>query len=136
MSVPPTAVPPTAVPPTTVPVTTVPSDASAKVVDEKANQTTVRFRVGTRVELLLHSDYWTVVGSSRPDVLAQDGPTRQLPRTPSTCPPGVGCQPLQTFFTARTPGSAVVSATRTTCGEALRCLPGQGSLRITVVVTP
>jgi hypothetical protein len=104
-------------------------------VDETANNTTVRVPVGARVRLLLHSDYWTVRGSSSPDVLAQDGPTNQLPRTSRGCPPGVGCNPLETFFAARAPGTAVVSATRTTCGEAMRCTGSQGSYQVTVVVT-
>jgi hypothetical protein len=104
------------------------------VLDEHANRTVIYVRAGATVELLLHSSYWTILGSSRPAVLAQDGPTRQLPVTP-TCPPGIGCNPLQAMFIAQSPGTAVLSASRTSCGEALRCGPQNGSFRVTVIVT-
>lgn len=105
------------------------------VLDEQANHTDVTVHVGSRVELLLHSDYWTIHGSSQPAVLEQNGPTLQLPRTPPTCPPGVGCNPLETLFTALRPGTAVINASRTTCGEALLCLKDQRTYTVTVTVT-
>jgi hypothetical protein len=100
---------------------------------DAANGTTMHARVGDRVELTLSSDYWTVEGSSAPAVLRQNGATVQLPRQPH-CPPGVGCAPLRTGFTALAPGTAMITATRTTCGEALRCVGSQGRFALTVVV--
>lgn len=105
------------------------------VLDEHANRTDVQVHVGSRVELLLHSDYWTIHGSSQPAVLEQNGPTLQLPRTPPNCAPGLGCNPLEALFTALRPGHAVINASRTTCGEALPCLPDQRTYTVTVTVT-
>ncbi|HUZ37621.1 MAG TPA: hypothetical protein VMV17_14965 [Streptosporangiaceae bacterium] len=89
---------------------------------DNANGTTVRLDVGDRLNLTLSSSYWNLHPRPAPAVLHQDGPTSLLPG-PSTCPdiPGLGCTPAQTLFTALAPGTAVITATRTTCGEALRC---------------
>ena len=102
---------------------------------DDANAQAVHVGVGDRLELILSSDYWRVRGSSAPAVLRQDGPTSELPR-PATCPkiPGLGCTPEQTSFTARAPGTAVITASRTTCGEALRCVGDRGWFSVTVVV--
>jgi hypothetical protein len=110
----------------------VPPDVSV-VLDEQANHTDARVHVGARVEVLLHSDYWMVHGSSEPAVLRQDGPTVQL--SGPSCVPGGGCNPVMTLFTALAPGSAVITASRTSCGEALRCVGDQGSFQVTVTVT-
>jgi hypothetical protein len=104
------------------------------VLDEHGSKAVVHVRVGTTVELLLHSSYWTIRGSSRPAVLAQQGTPTQLPVTP-TCAPGIGCNPVRAMFTARAPGVAVLTASRTNCGEALRSGTQNGSYRVTVVVT-
>jgi hypothetical protein len=105
------------------------------IVRNDANGRTVRLDVGDRLKLTLSSSYWNVHGSPAPAVLRQDGPTSRLPR-PSTCPdiPGLGCTPVQTLFTALAPGTAVITATRTTCGEALRCAADQRRFTITVIV--
>jgi hypothetical protein len=104
------------------------------ILDEHANKTTVHVQVGTTVELLLHSSYWNVTGSSSPSVLAPQGSPTQLPVTP-TCPPGVGCNPVRAMFSALSPGTSVLSASRTTCGEALRCGTDNGRFQVTVIVT-
>lgn len=101
------------------------------VVDERANNSIVRVARGSSLDVVLHSSYWSVRGSSRPSVLAPDGRPRLLP---GSCPPGVGCATLELAFTARRQGTAVVTATRVSCGEALLCSPGQRSYRLTVVV--
>jgi len=38
------------------------------------------------------------------------------------------------MFTARHPGTATVSASRTSCGEALRCTSNQGTYQLNVIV--
>jgi hypothetical protein len=92
-------------------------------------------RVGERIKLILSSDYWRVRGSSSDAVLTQDGRARYLPR-PKSCPtiPGLGCIPFETTFTALAKGTAVITASRQTCGEALKCQPPQEHFRLTVVV--
>jgi hypothetical protein len=104
------------------------------VLDEHANSTTVHVRVGTTVKLLLHSSYWDIAGSSSPSVLAPQGAPTQVPVTP-TCPPGVGCNPVRAMFSALSPGESVLSASRTSCGEALRCGTENGHFQVTVIVT-
>jgi hypothetical protein len=99
------------------------------------NGTTVRLDVGDRLKLTLSSSYWNLHASPVPAVLRQDGPTRLLAR-PSSCPdiPGLGCTPVQTLFTALAPGTAVIIATRSTCGEALACAADQRRFTIKVVI--
>jgi hypothetical protein len=103
------------------------------VLDEHANSSTMRVVVGHRVALLLHSTYWTDFASSRTAVLRADGPVRTLP-TAQKCVPGGGCNPVLATFMAETVGTAVLSASRTSCGEALRCGPDQSHYRVTIVV--
>jgi hypothetical protein len=98
-----------------------------------SNGRTVHVKPGDRIELVLGSDYWVIRASSAPAVLRQDGPSRTLAPVRS-CPPGVGCRPLRTLFAALSPGTAVITAHRRTCGEALRCVGSQGRFRLTVVV--
>jgi hypothetical protein len=105
------------------------------VVRDGANGKAVSARAGDRIELILSSSYWHVTGSSAPSVLRQDGPPVLLPR-PSSCPaiPGLGCTPVRAEFTALTNGTAMIKASRSTCGEALRCGPDQTRFTVNVVV--
>lgn len=48
--------------------------------------------------------------------------------------PGSGRGAVVATYRAVSAGTAVVAATRTSCGEALRCPPGQTRFRVTVVV--
>ena len=103
------------------------------VVHDDANGKAVSTRAGDRIELILSSSYWRVTGSSAPSVLRQNGPPVLLSR-PKSCPgiPGLGCIPVRADFTALTDGKAVITAERSTCGEALRCKPDQ--TRFSVIV--
>jgi hypothetical protein len=107
--------------------------AGVIVVRDDANGKAVSARAGDRIELILSSSYWHVTGVSAPNVLRQDGPPVLLPR-PGSCPgiPGLGCTPVRADFTALTDGKAAITASRSACGEALRCQPGQ--TRFTVIV--
>lgn len=100
-----------------------------------ASGKTVHVKVGDRIALILGSQYWIIRGSSAPAVVHQEGHTTTLPPSPQSCPPGVGCRPLRAIFAAQTPGTAVITAHRTTCGEAIRCVGSQGHYRLTVIVT-
>src|SRR5215469_15891214 len=105
------------------------------VVRDDANGKAVSARAGDRIELILSSNYWHLTGSSAPRVIRQDGPPTLLSR-PSSCPdiPGLGCIPVRADFTALTDGKAVITASRSACGEALRCKPDQTRLTVIVVV--
>jgi hypothetical protein len=99
-----------------------------------ANGKTIRVSAGDKIKLVLGSSYWNVRGSSAPAVLRQNGPSVLLPVS-HKCMPGVGCQGQRTLFTAVAPGTAVITAHRTTCGEAIRCVGSQGTFRLTVIVS-
>lgn len=106
------------------------------VVGDGAGNQTVHVKQGTHVDVVLRSSYWKFDGSSAPTVLREDGPARLLPLPPGvSCPPGTGCRPVEAVFTAGQPGTAVVKASRTVCGEAMLCAPGQRSYQLAVVVT-
>lgn len=92
------------------------------VMRDTSNGKTIWLHPGDRVELILSSSYWRVSGSSAPKVLRQMHATVLMPR-PSNCPhiPGLGCVPERTDFVAVAHGKAVITAKRTTCGEALMC---------------
>lgn len=111
------------------------ADVNTLMLYDNANGKTVHVHVGNRVDLQLASSYWTVNGSSDSAVLRQDGDTTALPR-PTDCPaiPGLGCVPVRTDFSAVKPGTAVISADRLSCGEAMRCGPNQEHFAVTVVV--
>ena len=105
------------------------------VVRDDANGKTVQARAGDRIELILSSTYWNIHGSSAPRVLRQDGPAEMLAR-PSSCPdiPGLGCTPQRVDFTTLRDGTAVIEASRISCGEALRCPPSKTRFAVTLVV--
>ena len=105
------------------------------VVRDDANGKTVKARVGDRIELILSSTYWNLDGSSAPRVLRQNGPAVVLARPPD-CPdlPGLGCTPEQVNFTALADGTAIIRASRVSCGEALRCAPSKTRFAVTLVV--
>jgi hypothetical protein len=100
---------------------------------DRSNGTTVHVRVGDRVALILSSSYWNIKGSSAPAILRQEGPAKPFgPR--GHCVMGGGCQPQRAFFAALAPGTAVITAGRTTCGEALACGGAQRHFSLTVIV--
>jgi len=105
------------------------------MVRDDANGKAVAARAGDRIELILSSSYWHVTGNSAPRVLRQDGPLVLLSR-PNSCPDvaGLGCTPVRADFTALTSGKAVIMASRSVCGEALRCRADQTRFTVIVVV--
>ncbi|MER7580226.1 hypothetical protein [Kitasatospora sp. NPDC097691] len=109
----------------------VPSPA-ALTADEHADGATLKAAVGTTVTLALHSTYWSAATSSAPDVVAPTGTPTTAP-SPS-CRPGGGCGTVTTTFTAHAPGTARLTATRTSCGEARECPPDQRTYEVTVEV--
>ena len=80
----------------------------------------------------LDSTYWTINGSSDPNVVQQQGDATKSPAP--GCVPGGGCGTTDASFVALTPGQAEITATRLICGEALRCSTSAGSYRLNVKV--
>jgi hypothetical protein len=103
----------------------VPPPGQSVQVDESADGSDVTLAKGDRLQVTLHSTYWQFNPSSDSAVLAADGAPRPGPGT--NCPtfPGSGCGTVTQMYTAGKAGTATVTATRTTCGEALACSPPQ-----------
>lgn len=118
-----------------VPITVLRSPGPGALVErDSSNGTTVRLRPGERVTLILSSSYWTINGSSAPDIVRQDGPATFLAEPPGGCVPGGGCRPVRTYFTALKPGRAVITAHRLSCGEAMMCGPSLRRFRLVLLV--
>ncbi|MFJ9770500.1 hypothetical protein ACIRVF_04575 [Kitasatospora sp. NPDC101157] len=115
--------------PTTTALTT-PAPVTA---DEHANHTTLKVAVGATVSVQLHGTYWSAVTSSATDLLAPAGAPTTAP-APS-CRPGGGCGTVTASFVARTAGTAHLTTSRTSCGEAVNCSPDQRSYDVTIEVT-
>jgi hypothetical protein len=92
--------------------------------------------VGATVKLVLHNIYWTVHDSPDPSVLTMIGRPVYSVAGAVKCVPGAGCGTVTATFKALARGSALISASRTSCGEALQCTGGAGLFEVTVVVTP
>lgn len=112
------------------------STAGVLVVDESAARSTVTVARGSRLQVVLHSTYWSVPAGSPAGVLRQLGLPQAAagPAGPS-CHPGSGCGTVRTEFLALTAGTTTLTATRHSCGEAMACAPAQREFRVTVVVT-
>ena len=104
-------------------------------VDETNDGQTVTLRPGDHLTVVLHSTYWKFDPPSNPAVVSADGDPVYAGGGPKCGgPPGSGCGTVTAYYTAGHPGSAVVSAGRTTCGEALRCGPANSRWAVTVRV--
>lgn len=112
----------------------IPGGLNTVVVTEPDNGKTLPVHVGERVEVRLSSTYWTFNGSSNPAVLRAVGPAVISPQ-PSGCVPGGGCGLAIADFDVIGVGSADVTASRTSCGEAMGCTGNQGSYQVTVAAT-
>jgi hypothetical protein len=85
---------------------------------------------GATVVLTLDNTYWHMSPVSSPALRA--GKVAVHSRKSSI--PGTGSGTVVATYRAVKAGRAVVAASRTTCGEALRCSPAQSRYRVTVVV--
>jgi hypothetical protein len=90
-------------------------------------------RPGQQLKVVLASTYWTIVGSSNTAVLRTDGQPHTNPQ-PSGCVPGGGCGTVTQVFVAVAAGQAMVTATRTSCGEAMGCVGSSGQYSLRVIV--
>lgn len=110
------------------------SSATAITVSEAENGTTLTVNRGADVIVVLHSTYWQFQQASAPKVLVQAAPVVQGDPPNRAGVPGSGKGIARESYHAQAAGTATITATRTSCGEAMRCTAGQGLYRITVVV--
>jgi hypothetical protein len=94
---------------------------------------TVTLRLGQRLRVVLSSTYWEFRGSSHPSVLHLVGRPQVNPQ-PSGCVAGAGCGTATAIYVAAAAGRSTVTATRTSCGEAMGCTAASGRFSLAVVV--
>ena len=122
-------------PPASPAPTTASAASTTRQVSETDDRTTVGLRTGGTLRVVLHSTYWQIDPASDPTVLSSEGRPSASPDPPGSCVPGGGCGTVTATLRALRPGRAVVSAHRTSCGEALRCTGDRGGWTVTVVVS-
>jgi len=101
--------------------------------NDGSNGNTVAIRRGQRLRVVLSSTYWQLQPSSNTTVLGLVGRPATTPKL-TGCVPGGGCGTATATYLASADGHATVTATRTSCGEALRCIGASGKFTLHVVV--
>jgi hypothetical protein len=108
-----------------------------KSLSESSNGLKIQIKAGTPIQITLHSTDWTLAKISN---LIQKGETQTFPTMPgqNAAPdcqhPGMGCGTIVWNFKTAKKGSAFFSATRTSCGEALRCTSDQSNFRVNFLI--
>ena len=112
-----------------------PSPSSNIQVGDNQNGGTITMHTGQTLIVTLGSTYWTIQGSSDSLVLA---PVGAAITSPESCdaPPGSGCGTVSQEFRAARSGTAQVTASRVSCGEAMACVGPARQYQVTVQVTP
>ncbi len=104
-----------------------------QTIDETQNGGTATMKMGDTLTLILNSTYWQIDGSSDTKVVRQDADPIYAPMLQGHVP-GSGAGTVTTTFTAQTVGKAMITAHRTSCGEALACTGKQGTYSATITV--
>ena len=125
------SLPSTSTPPVT-PTSPLPSVAGERDITEGDNGHTVAVALGDVVVATLHNTYWRFEPPG--PGLTQVGEETVTPAPRGTCLPGIGCGTVVARYRATGPGSSDLRASRSSCGEALPCGPGQGSWTVRVLV--
>lgn len=118
------------------PVTAATSETAALDVTatDKDNGRTVTLVPGQRLRVVLASTYWTFQNSSSAAVLRVETQPHVNPQ-PSGCVPGAGCGTATVTYRAVAHGQTSVTASRTSCGEAMGCTGAEGNYSLRVVVS-
>lgn len=115
------------------------SAASRLGISEPSNGKTYNVKVGTSVSVTLHSTFWSLKSVS--NLFGSETPTMTAimpgPSAPANCQlPGMGCGTVVWQFKAGKSGIASFNATRTSCGEALRCTASNSKFLVRFKVQP
>lgn len=100
--------------------------------DSNRGQTVV-LHTGGQLRVILASTYWQFQPPTNETVLSPHDGTHVIPQL-AHCVPGGGCGTVIQVYDARTVGSSVVTATRTSCGEAMGCTASTGKIEFFVNV--
>lgn len=113
------------------------SSTASVALNERSNGRSVTVNPRTRLNVTLHSTYWTLLNVKSTPHLRQIGTTTVVgvaPNGAGNCVPGEGCGTLSAHFVAVRAGTVRLLATRTTCGEALTCSPAQSVWTVVIHV--
>jgi len=103
-------------------------------VGDSSDGQTVHIHVDDVLKVTLDSTLWTFAPSSDPSILEVVGEQTVIPDPKGSCYPGSGCGVTTGWYKAMRAGNADITATRTSCGEAMRCTGDRGVYRVKVVV--
>lgn len=100
------------------------SAATTLSISESANGKAFLIKPGSTIQITLHSTFWNFQSAS--NLRGSETPTMNAimpgPTAPANCQlPGMGCGTVVWKFKAGKSGKAIFIASRTSCGEALRC---------------
>lgn len=107
---------------------------------EKNASKIVTVKLGTQVELTLHSMYWQLAVPAKSSSLTSNGqpilkPIFPGPSAPAGCKiAGSGCGSQTWVFKATKVGLTHLYASRISCGEAMSCSKANGRFTVTVRV--
>lgn len=109
-----------------------PSPGRTIQLTEASDGTTVSAHVGDRLVVTLHNTYWTISAPTGGAVTVASRPS--VAPGGSGCPhiPGTGCGKVTATYDVTAAGTSRLSASRTSCGEALRCTGSQGAWAVKV----
>ena len=112
-----------------------PSQGADRILNENSAGKTYSIKVGATFHLVLSSTYWslTPLKSSAPIKLLGE-PVVAVPSMAPGMPPGMGRGTVDWAFRATRPGTYTLTASRTSCGEAMRCVGDQGSFSVRLKV--
>ena len=95
------------------------------LLSESSNGHVVSVSPGAHLTLTLHSTYWSIPPLAASTVVARVGTTKTV-GVLQGCVPGQGCGTVTAHYVATKAGTVRIRATRTTCGEAMRCTGDKG----------
>jgi hypothetical protein len=108
------------------------SPAGTVRIGQSENGRALNVAAGSRVVVVLDNTYWKFGVADRSMLVPIGKPAYQPNLT--GCVPGGGCGTVTAVFRAAGHGRSVLTASRTTCGEALRCTGTNGSFRVVLTI--
>ncbi len=104
-----------------------------KSISDTDNGATITLKQGARLKVILHSTYWKFNTIANGEIVKQLTEPAYAPDK-SVGIPGTGAGTVIVEYQAIGAGTTAISASRTSCGEAMGCLGNQGSFLLHVVV--
>jgi len=114
-------------------VTDPPNGPTVLTVHDGNNGQTIVIHTGEQLRVVLSSTYWTFQRPTNEMVLSPHGETQVIPEL-SHCVPGGGCGTVVQMYDALAVGSTTVTASRTSCGEAMGCTSATSRFRVFTIV--